>query len=1082
MGLGGLAQAFVRLRIDSSLVAADTTKGIEEGAGAADVEKAGANAGSRYSSGFNKAFKAAMVGALVIAAVGAASLKSGIEFQAMMTKIQTQAGASKSQVAQLSAEVLKLAPSTEQGPQQLAVALYHLKSVGLDNVDAMKALKVASDLAAVGGANLEETTNAIAGAWRSGISGAQNFGQAAATVNAIIGAGNMKMQDFVSAMGSGILPAARTFGVSLTGVGSAIALMTDESIPAEVAANRLRMTISLLGAPSLKAAKQLASIGLSSTALAQEMRSPAGLVGAVALLKKHLDLMGTSAVARTKEAALLSRAFGGGQSSSAIMTLVNNLSVLQKKQHQITTSMGEYGPAVAAQRQTVQAQLDMLRSSVETIGVRMGLALLPPFTKLVKFLAADLIPAALRLGGILGGLFKNPAVLAFAGGVLAALLAIKGIVVVTKMWKDAQILLDAALTDNPIGITIVAVAALAAGIAILWERSSTFRKVVEGAFHGVLSVVKTVWDWIKGHWKLLAAILLAPFAPLIAAGYALYKLVGIVIHVFDSIKKAITGGFDSWWKSHGKEIEEVWHAIWSTISAVFKALWEPIVAVAEGIWGALVAFFRAEIAIVTTIFKVGWGALSAVARAVWDVISGVVKVAWAIISGVVKIGIAGITSVIKIAWDIIVGIFTVALDLITGHWGKAWDDIKKTVTQVWNAIKGFLSSAWNDIKQTAAAAWNALIGGVESFGKDLIGYVKRIPGMILSALGDVGHLLWNAGKAILDGLLGGLKSAWNTVSGWVGNVAGWISNLKGPLEKDKVLLVPHGQAIMDGLLKGMKSRVGQLKTFLGGVAHTITALAKEPIPKIKSQLTTAKNDESAGTKQLNQATAIVKKLQGERAKEENQIKKLIAERVAEYKKEGAASKAVRAEQEKQIKSLEKLRSAQESQVKKVDASLKPLRSELSKLKTEVGELTKALAKATTAAAKAAAKASSSSSSSSGSSSSSSSSTAAAGPDWAGFGQWLNETSGVTAAAGWVENPGPLGGFGNGLAGGPGVSGRFGGMPHGSGQDAVITALNMQTGRLDDLIEIGREQPGRTAAGLNAAMNGVVSHAMVKGNW
>jgi hypothetical protein len=47
----------------------------------------------------------------------------------------------------------------------------------LDNVQAMQALKVASDLAAVGGANLEQTTNAIAAAWRSGISGAQNFGQ-----------------------------------------------------------------------------------------------------------------------------------------------------------------------------------------------------------------------------------------------------------------------------------------------------------------------------------------------------------------------------------------------------------------------------------------------------------------------------------------------------------------------------------------------------------------------------------------------------------------------------------------------------------------------------------------------------------------------------------------------------------------------------------------------------------------------------------------------------------------------------------------------------------------------------------------
>jgi TP901 family phage tail tape measure protein len=1078
MGLGGLAQAFVRLRIDSSLVAADTTKGIEEGAGAADVESAGANAGERFSSGFNKAFKVAMVGALVVAAIGAASVKMGVNFQDAMTKVQTQAGASKAQVKQLSAEVLNLAPSTEQGPQKLALALYHLTSVGMSPVAAMVALKQASDLAAVGGSNLEDTTNALAGAWKSGISGAQNFGLAAATLNAIVGAGNMTMSELVAGMGSGVMAAADTFGLSLKQVGAAEALMADSGIPARVAATDLKTSISLLGAPSATAAKQLAAVGLSSTQLATAMRS-GGLIGAISLLKEHIKGAGLNAVQTSQ---LLSRAFGGGKTGASIMLLYNRLDALKQKQDQINAGVSKFGSDVTTQRQTAAAQFALLRSAVETVGVRIGLALLPPLTRFVHFLASDVIPAAVKIGGILGKAFKNPYILAFVGGLVAAVVAIKAVITAIKIWTTVQELLDIALVDNPIGITIVAVAALAAGIAILWERSSTFRKVVEGAFRGVLSVVKTVWDWIKGHWKLLAAILLAPFAPLIAAGYALYKLVGIVVHVFDSIKKAITRGFDGWWKSHGKEIEQVWHAAWGAIKAVFKALWDPTIAVIKGAWKALIDVFKVEMKIVATIWRIGWGALSAVVRAVWDVISGVVKVAWAIISGVISIGIAGIKSVIKIAWDVIVGIFTVALDLLTGHWGKAWDDIKKTVTQVWNAIKGFLATAWKDIKHTATAAWNALYNGVVSMGKDLLGYFKRLPGEILSALGDVGHLLWSAGKAILDGLLGGLKSAWNTVSGWVGNVAGWISNLKGPLEKDKVLLVPHGQAIMDGLLKGMKSRVGQLKTFLGGIAHTITALAKEPIPKIKSQLTTAKNDETAGTKQLNQATAIVNKLKGERAKEENQIKKLIAERVAEYKKEGAASKAVRAEQEKQIKSLEKLRSAQESQVKKVDASLKPLRSELSKLKTEVGKLTKALAKATTAAAKAAAKASSSSSSSSGSSSSSTSSTAAAGPDWAGFGQWLNETSGVTAAGGWQENPGPLGGFGNGLAAGPGVSGRFGGMPHGSGQDAVITALNMQTGRLDDLIEIGREQPGRTAAGLNAAMNGVVSHAMVKGNW
>src|SRR5580692_2263264 len=103
MSLGGsLAQAFVRLRVDSSVVAADTSKGIEEGAAAADVGAAGASAGEKAAAGFNKAFRLGMIGVLAAAAIGGAAVKSAIDFQTQMTKIQTQAGASASQVKQLS--------------------------------------------------------------------------------------------------------------------------------------------------------------------------------------------------------------------------------------------------------------------------------------------------------------------------------------------------------------------------------------------------------------------------------------------------------------------------------------------------------------------------------------------------------------------------------------------------------------------------------------------------------------------------------------------------------------------------------------------------------------------------------------------------------------------------------------------------------------------------------------------------------------------------------------------------------------------------------------------------------------------
>ena len=268
-----------------------------------------------------------------------------------------------------------------------------------------------------------------------------------------------------------------------------------------------------------------------------------------------------------------------------------------------------------------------------------------------------------------------------------------------------------------------------------------------------------MWNWIEGHWLLLAAILLAPFAPVIAAGYLLYKLVGIVAHVFDEIKNVITGGFDSWWAGHGKELEQVWNAAWSAIKDTFDILFGPIVAAVKAGLEPDRRRGAARIDLLEDLFRMGWGYVAATTRATWDLISGIFKAAWDVISGVVQIAVSGVESVVKIAWDLLVGIFDVALDLLTGHWSKAWTDIQNTVTQVWNAIKSFLGSAISDIESMFAGAWNALLGGVKSWASDLIGYVKQIPGMILAALGDVGHMLWNAGVSIIQGLIGGIKSA-----------------------------------------------------------------------------------------------------------------------------------------------------------------------------------------------------------------------------------------------------------------------------------------------------------------------------------
>lgn len=123
------------------------------------------------------------------------------------------------------------------------------------------------------------------------------------------------------------------------------------------------------------------------------------------------------------------------------------------------------------------------------------------------------------------------------------------------------------------------------------------------------------------------------------------------------------------------------------------------------------------------------------------------------------------------------------------------------------ALPGRIGAFFQNAAQGAQNAWNGVVG-----------FFSSIPGRILSALGNVGGLLVNAGKSIIDGFLRGLKSAWDGVTGFVGGIADWITSHKGPISYDRRLLIPHGKAIMAGFAQGLETGFqGKVRTAIASV-------------------------------------------------------------------------------------------------------------------------------------------------------------------------------------------------------------------------------------------------------------------------
>src|SRR6266487_4047477 len=331
----------------------------------------GKGAYATLGAGAEKALKAISV-ASGVAAV--ASIMLATKFDAAMERVHTQAGASQAEVEKMSGAMLDLAPKVGTGPEALAESLFHVESVGLRGAKALDTVAASAKLAKVGNADLEQTTNAVAAAFVTQMKDAKSLNQIVGLLNATIGQGNMKLNDLTAAISTGILPVAKNFGLGLADVGGALAVMTDRGMHADEAATRLKMTMTMMEAPTAKASKALHSVGLSSTQLALDMHKPEGLVVALTDLKSHMDKAGLSAV---KQAQVIAAVFGGGRSSAGVQTLMNNLTALDEKTKGVTAGVNKFGEAWAKTQRTAKFQWDQLKASMESAGVKLGNVLLP---------------------------------------------------------------------------------------------------------------------------------------------------------------------------------------------------------------------------------------------------------------------------------------------------------------------------------------------------------------------------------------------------------------------------------------------------------------------------------------------------------------------------------------------------------------------------------------------------------------------------------------------------------------------------------------------------------------------------------
>jgi phage-related protein len=83
-------------------------------------------------------------------------------------------------------------------------------------------------------------------------------------------------------------------------------------------------------------------------------------------------------------------------------------------------------------------------------------------------------------------------------------------------------------------------------------------------------------------------------------------------------------------------------------------------------------------------------------------------------------------------------------------------------------------------------------------------------------------LLVAQGRAVIDGLLSGIRSGVQAMYNFVSGIAAGIAARKGPLDYDRKVLVPAGLALMQGLSTGLTRGYGDVLTQVAGMASGIS--------------------------------------------------------------------------------------------------------------------------------------------------------------------------------------------------------------------------------------------------------------------
>jgi hypothetical protein len=332
--------------------------------------------------------------------------------------------------------------------------------------------------------------------------------------------------------------------------------------------------------------KTTLATGIADDQLRPAMATLATATGDVATAQKAMTTVMDTSVATGKDmsavSAAIAKAYTGN--TAALGKLVPGLDRAVLRSGDMNAIMAELarttGGAAAVAANTAAGRWQRMQVAFAEAKESIGAGLLPVFDQLSARLVtagtwmANNTGTVTTLAMVLGGLAVavigvNAAMSAYTAITTVATAATKlfgkeGLIVrgATMAWTAAQWLLNIALTANPVGLVIVAIAALVAGIVLAWKKSETFRTVVTAAWNAVQAAAVAAWNWIWAN----------AIRPLITAYQQMLTVAGSVAKGIGEAWQALKSVLASVWSWVKSTFIDPWLAAFNSLSGAVEKL------------------------------------------------------------------------------------------------------------------------------------------------------------------------------------------------------------------------------------------------------------------------------------------------------------------------------------------------------------------------------------------------------------------------------------------------------------------------------------------------------------------------------